>query len=224
MRSRRQRVALRVVAPLVLAAGALTCGAPTLRPTPPRPIASEASAPTDAAPEATTDAADLDAGPAETGAPFAALTAPIERAIAESKLPGCVVVVGRSDEILFRRAFGSRAVEPEREPMTEDTTFDLASLTKAVATGASVMVLVDRGKVRLDAPASRYLPELAKLPPFTVEQLMLYTSGQPAVARRSSRTSPRLVVSRSGSTSRHTSARPAAYQACIPGRASRRWA
>lgn len=183
MRSRRQRVALRVVAPLVLAAGALTCGAPTLRPTPPRPIASEASAPTDAAPEATTDAADLDAGPAETGAPFVTLTAPIERAIAESKLPGCVVVVGRSDEILFRRAFGSRALEPEREPMTEDTTFDLASLTKAVATGASVMVLVDRGKVRLDAPASRYLPELAKLPPFTVEQLMLHTSGLPAVAR-----------------------------------------
>jgi uncharacterized protein YbbC (DUF1343 family) len=182
VRSRRQRAALRVVAPLVVAAAALTCGGPP-RPAPPPPTAVEASASADAAPDATIDATDLDAAREEPSARFSALTAPIERAIAESKLPGCVVVVGRSDEILLRRAFGSRAVEPEREPMTEDTIFDLASLTKAVATGASVMVLVDRGKVRLDAPASRYLPELAKLPPFTVEQMMLHTSGLPAVAR-----------------------------------------
>jgi uncharacterized protein YbbC (DUF1343 family) len=108
---------------------------------------------------------------------FAGIGTAVERALAEGKLPGCVVVVGRRDRILFRQAYGSRSVLPERTPMTEDTVFDLASLTKPVATATSLMILVERGKVALDAPASRYLPELARLPPFTVEQLLLHTSG-----------------------------------------------
>lgn len=65
-------------------------------------------------------------------------------------------------------------------PMTADTVFDLASLTKPVATATSIMILVERGKVDLAAPASRYVPELGKLPPFTVEQLLVHTSGLPA--------------------------------------------
>jgi len=109
--------------------------------------------------------------------PFAALGVPIEAAIVDGKLPGCVVVVGRRDEVLFRRAYGSRSIEPERAPMTEDTLFDLASLTKPVATATSIMILVERGRVALDAPASKYVPELAALPPFTVRQLLLHESG-----------------------------------------------
>src|SRR5580698_2198990 len=58
---------------------------------------------------------------------FAALAGPIEAAIAEGKLPGCVVVVGRRDEVLVARAYGSRSIEPERTTMTADTVFDLAS-------------------------------------------------------------------------------------------------
>lgn len=108
---------------------------------------------------------------------FAPLTAPIEAAIAEGKLPGCVVVVGRSDGIVFEKAYGSRSIEPERSPMTADTVFDLASLTKPIATATSIMILVERGLVSLDAPASHYIPELAGLPTFTVRQLLLHESG-----------------------------------------------
>src|SRR5476651_1900391 len=50
-------------------------------------------------------------------------------AIAEGKLPGAVVLVGRGDQVVFTRAYGNRALVPKREPMTEDTIFDLASLT-----------------------------------------------------------------------------------------------
>lgn len=109
------------------------------------------------------------------------LRAAIDGAIAERRMPGCVVSVGRHDEVLFTHAYGSRSLVPARTPMTSDTVFDLASLTKAVATASSMMVLVDRGLVDLDARASAYVPELSRLPPFTVRQLMLHTSGLPAI-------------------------------------------
>ncbi len=111
---------------------------------------------------------------------FAGLDGPITAAIEAGKLPGCVLLVGRHDEVLVRRAYGSRAVLPAPAPMTVDTVFDLASLTKPLATATSVMILVERGKIALEAPAAKYLPELARLPAFTVEQLLLHTSGLPA--------------------------------------------
>src|SRR6185436_10090393 len=92
----------------------------------------------------------------------------IARAIEEGKMPGCVVVVGRHDEILLRRAYGSKSVLPERTPMTVDTVFDLASLTKPLVSATSIMILRERGAVDLDAPAATYVPELSTLPPFTV--------------------------------------------------------
>jgi uncharacterized protein YbbC (DUF1343 family) len=112
--------------------------------------------------------------------PFAPIDAAVNEALAEGKTPGCVVVVGRHDEVLMRRAYGFRSIEPERKPMTLDTVFDLASLTKPIATATSIMLLVDRGLVDLDAPASRYVPELARLPRFTVRHLLMHTSGLPA--------------------------------------------
>ncbi|MDB4934409.1 MAG: hypothetical protein JWP87_1381 [Labilithrix sp.] len=116
----------------------------------------------------------------ERDARFASVDAAVSAAIDAGKMPGCVLVVGRHDEVLFEKAYGSRAILPERVPMTLDTVFDLASLTKPLATSTSVMILVERGKVDLKAPASRYVPELATLPPFTVEQLLMHTSGLPA--------------------------------------------
>jgi len=113
--------------------------------------------------------------------PFASIDAAANEAIEQGKMPGCVVVVGRHDEILFERAYGSRALVPERLPMRIDTVFDLASLTKPIATATSIMILVDRGKIDLDTPAAKYVPELAKLPPFTVRQLLMHASGLPAV-------------------------------------------
>ena len=111
---------------------------------------------------------------------FAAVDAAVSAAIDAAKMPGCVMIVGRHDEVLLRKAYGSRSLVPERTPMTLDTVFDLASLTKPLATSTAIMILVERGKVDLQAPASRYVPELAHLPPFTVEQLLVHTSGLPA--------------------------------------------
>jgi uncharacterized protein YbbC (DUF1343 family) len=142
------------------------------------------------------EGANVAADAAELAARFARLDAPIASAIAEAKMPGCVVVIGRRDEILFRRAYGSRSVVPERRPMTLDTVFDLASLTKPIATATSIMILVERGQVDLDARAARYVPELTRLPPFTVRQLLLHTSGLPAATPMSDYTADRASVMR----------------------------
>lgn len=99
--------------------------------------------------------------------------------IARKQLPGAVVLVGRQGKVVWRRAYGNRALEPQVEPMTPDTIFDLASLTKVVATATSVMILVERGKVRLGDPVSRYIPEFAEMGKknITVEQLLTHRSG-----------------------------------------------
>ncbi len=103
----------------------------------------------------------------------------IEAEIAKKQLPGAVVVVGRQGKIVWRRAYGNRALEPRPEPMTVDTIFDLASLTKVVATATSVMILVERGRIRLGDPVSRYIPEFAEMgkKDITVEQLLTHRSG-----------------------------------------------
>jgi uncharacterized protein YbbC (DUF1343 family)/CubicO group peptidase (beta-lactamase class C family) len=99
--------------------------------------------------------------------------------IARKQLPGAVVLVGRQGQIVWRKAYGNRALEPAPEAMTLDTVFDLASLTKIVATATSVMILVERGQVRLADPVARYLPEFAAAGKqgITVEQLLIHRSG-----------------------------------------------
>lgn len=84
----------------------------------------------------------------------------VEKDITANRLPGAVVLVGRNGRIVWRKAYGSRAVEPAREVMTPDTIFDVASLTKIVATATSIMILIERGKVRLNDPVATYIPEL----------------------------------------------------------------
>ncbi len=99
--------------------------------------------------------------------------------IAKKQLPGAVVLVGRQGKIVWRKAYGNRALEPNTEAMTPDTIFDLASLTKVVATATSVMILVERGKIRLGDPVSRYIPEFGEMgkKTITVEQLLTHRSG-----------------------------------------------
>ena len=99
--------------------------------------------------------------------------------IARKETPGAVVLVARKGKIVYRKAIGDRAVEPKREEMTVDTIFDLASLTKIVATATSMMILVERGKVSLADPVARYIPEFAKngKERVTVEQLMTHRAG-----------------------------------------------
>jgi uncharacterized protein YbbC (DUF1343 family)/CubicO group peptidase (beta-lactamase class C family) len=99
--------------------------------------------------------------------------------IAKKQLPGAVVLVGRQGKIVYRKAFGNRALEPNAEAMTPDTIFDLASLTKVVATATSVMILVERGKIRLGDPVARYIPEFGEMgkKTITIEQLLTHRSG-----------------------------------------------
>jgi len=115
--------------------------------------------------------------------PEAAIDAAVEEAITGQSLPGAVVIVGRHDRILLRRAYGWRELEPSRAPMTLDTLFDLASLTKPIATATSIMVLVERGAVGLDDPLVKYIPECAAggKGEITLRHLLLHVAGLPAV-------------------------------------------
>src|SRR5882672_10133015 len=99
--------------------------------------------------------------------------------IEKKELPGAVVLVARHGRIAWRKAYGSRAVEPRREAMTLDTIFDLASLTKIVATATSIMILVEQGKVRLNDPLVQFMPEMkgAGRDAITIEQLLTHTAG-----------------------------------------------
>jgi uncharacterized protein YbbC (DUF1343 family)/CubicO group peptidase (beta-lactamase class C family) len=103
----------------------------------------------------------------------------IEAEIARKQLPGAVVIVGRQGKLVWRRAYGKRALEPQPETMTTDTIFDLASLTKVVATATSVMILVERGLIRLGDPVARHIPEFAQAGKqnITIEQLLIHRSG-----------------------------------------------
>ena len=103
----------------------------------------------------------------------------MDKAITEGKVPGAVVLIGNREKIIYRRAFGYRSLEPEKLPMTVDTVFDLASLTKVVATTTAVMQLVEKGKLKLDAPVSRYWPAFKtnKKGRITVRQLLTHYSG-----------------------------------------------
>ncbi len=114
-------------------------------------------------------------------------------AIAANRLPGAVVVVGHGGKVVFHQAYGSRKLAGEpgldgvpapAEPMTEDTIFDMASLTKPIATATAVMQLYEQGKVQFDDPVQNYLPDFntgddpqrAKV---TVRTLLTHTSGEP---------------------------------------------
>ena len=103
----------------------------------------------------------------------------VTEAIGERKLPGAVVLVGRGDAVLYEKAIGHRAVVPDPEPMTLDTIFDLASLTKVVATTTSVMILIEEGKIRLTDRVSVYIPGFERYgkADITIRHLMTHVSG-----------------------------------------------
>jgi uncharacterized protein YbbC (DUF1343 family)/CubicO group peptidase (beta-lactamase class C family) len=102
----------------------------------------------------------------------------IDEAIQENKIPGAVVVVWNNGRTLHRKAYGSRAVTPAVEKMTEDTIFDAASLTKVVVTATSVMQLFEQGKLRLNDRVTEYLPEFqGGASNITVRHLLTHFSG-----------------------------------------------
>ena len=103
----------------------------------------------------------------------------VEEAIRENRLPGAVILVGQNERILYRKAFGHRALVPKSESMTIDTVFDLASLTKVVATTTSIMQLVETGRISLEDPVTRYIPQFNRhgKARITVRHLLAHMSG-----------------------------------------------
>jgi uncharacterized protein YbbC (DUF1343 family)/CubicO group peptidase (beta-lactamase class C family) len=105
----------------------------------------------------------------------------VNSAIERKECPGAVVVVGRKGRVVFRRAYGNRAVQPAAEKMTLDTVFDMASLTKIVATATSVMTLIESGKLRLADRVVTHLPDFGagggERERVTIEQLLTHRAG-----------------------------------------------
>jgi uncharacterized protein YbbC (DUF1343 family) len=102
-------------------------------------------------------------------------------AVQRELAPGAVVIVGHDGKVIYRKAFGERAINPHREPMTVDTIFDMASLTKVMATTGCVMKLFEQGKIKLADPVARYIPDFGQngKENVTVRDLLTHYSGLP---------------------------------------------
>ena len=121
------------------------------------------------------------AQPAITAADFAPVSSIAAQEIANGHIPGAVILIGSRSEDLYRQAFGQSVLGPNPKVMTADTIFDLASMTKAIATTTAVMQLAEAGKLDLDAPAARYWAAFAAhgKEGITVRQLLTHYSGLP---------------------------------------------
>jgi CubicO group peptidase (beta-lactamase class C family) len=106
----------------------------------------------------------------------------VEEETANGNFPGAVVLVGQQDNIVYRQAFGNEAIDPCEEPTDRNTIFDIASLTKPIATATSIMILRDRNAIQLDDKVSKYLPAFAcnGKEEVWIEHLLTHTSGLPA--------------------------------------------
>ena len=103
----------------------------------------------------------------------------VNDAIAQRQIPGAVLIVGHDGQVVYRKAYGDRALEPRREAMTVDTVFDCASLTKVVATTTAIMQLWEQGKFRMNEPVAKYIPEFGEngKQEITIRQLLVHYSG-----------------------------------------------
>src|SRR5947207_930436 len=121
------------------------------------------------------------AAPSKTTVQFKTLDAVIEDAIEQKQCPGAVLVVGHGGKAVYRKAYGMRSLEPAREAMTLDTIFDVASLTKVVATTPSVLRMLELEQIRLNDTVASYLPEFAQngKQDVTIRQLLTHYSGLP---------------------------------------------
>ncbi len=110
----------------------------------------------------------------------------VRDAVAASEVPGAVLLVGQADQVLHRKVLGWRATVPNPELMTADTIFDIASLTKVVATTPSVLRLWEQGKVDLNAPIGHYLKEFnnAAFQDVTVARMLTHSAGMPDLPSR----------------------------------------
>ncbi len=110
------------------------------------------------------------------------IEAAVQRAMEQGQIPGAVILIGRGAEVLYHGAMGSRMLIPETRPMEIDTLFDMASVTKPVATATASMQLVEAGEISLRDPVSRFLPQFAgeDRQEATIRHLLTHSSGIPA--------------------------------------------
>lgn len=108
--------------------------------------------------------------------PIAAI---VQSEIEIGRIPGAVIEIGQGERVIYRRAFGDRELEPRRVAMRPETIFDLASLTKPVATTVAIMQLHEQGRLNLDAPAAQYWPRFGRNGKgrITVRDLLTHYSG-----------------------------------------------
>lgn len=108
----------------------------------------------------------------------------VRKAVCDDGIPGATLAVGRNGVVALRSAHGRAALRPEVRDMTCETLFDLASLTKPIATATAIAILLDRGKLQLDDPVARYLPPFAAAggdkAKFTIRHLLTHSTGMPA--------------------------------------------
>jgi len=115
------------------------------------------------------------------------VSAIVREAVARKDFPGAVVLIQRKGKVVLREAFGDSQIVPERRPMTADMIFDLASLTKPIATATSIMILAERGELSLYEKVKDYIPEFAPIlgpdgqpgEDIRLWHLMTHTSGLP---------------------------------------------
>jgi uncharacterized protein YbbC (DUF1343 family)/CubicO group peptidase (beta-lactamase class C family) len=110
---------------------------------------------------------------------MAPITEIAKKAIQSGKIPGAVILIGHEGKVIYRKVFGLSALKPKKVPMTIDTIFDVASLTKVVATSTAVMQLVEMGKLNLEDPVAKYWPEFkgSGKEEITVRDLLTHYSG-----------------------------------------------
>ena len=110
---------------------------------------------------------------------WAPLDAILQNAVTNRLTPGVVCIVGHNGAVVYRKAWGYRAVNPALEQMTVDTIFDMASLTKVMATTGSIMRMVQLGQIKLNDPVAKYIPDFAQngKQDVTVRQLLTHYSG-----------------------------------------------
>jgi uncharacterized protein YbbC (DUF1343 family)/CubicO group peptidase (beta-lactamase class C family) len=120
-----------------------------------------------------------EAPPALSEKQLAPIAEIVEEAIISGKIPGAVVLIGNQGKVVYRRAFGHRAIEPKKLPMRVDTIFDLGSLTKVIATTTALMQLVEKGKLCIEDWVAAHWPEFNAngKEEITVRQLLTHYSG-----------------------------------------------
>ena len=114
----------------------------------------------------------------------------VNEAIDKKQIPGAVLLITRDNRIVYRKAYGSSQIYPQKKPMDMQTVFDLASLTKPIATATSLMILLERGQIRLLDKVKLYIPAFIPWKDDSTKEksdiriihLLTHTSGLPPYA------------------------------------------